>query len=92
MRHVKTRVLAIAVLILVTVLGVSVSPSAQAAYPGKDGKIAFTRANQIYTIKADGSGLTKLTTNGKNYRPATRPTASRSPTCTRPSNGTATSG
>ena len=73
MSHVKTRVLAIAVLILATVLGVSVSPSAQAAYPGKDGKIAFTRANQIYTIKADGSGLTQLTTNGKNYRPRYSP-------------------
>ena len=73
MSHVKTRVLAIAVLILATVLGVSVSPSAQAAYPGKDGKIAFTRANQIYTIKADGSGLTQLTSNGKNYRPRYSP-------------------
>jgi Tol biopolymer transport system component len=42
-------------------------------YPGKDGLIAFTRDNQIYTIKPNGFGLKKLTSSGKNYDPVWNP-------------------
>lgn len=35
---------------------------AQAAYPGQEGRIAFVRAGNIYTIEPDGTGLLQLTT------------------------------
>jgi Tfp pilus assembly protein FimT len=43
------------------------------AYPGKNGLIAFTRSNQIYTISPRGTGLKKLTSSGKNYDPVWNP-------------------
>jgi Tol biopolymer transport system component len=57
--------------------GLTVSQSADAAYPGGDGKIAFVRANQIYVINADGTGLKQLTTGAKNYRPKWSPNGQR---------------
>src|SRR3954463_828764 len=36
--------------------------AAHAAYPGANGKIAFERAGQIWTINPDGTGETQLTT------------------------------
>ena len=53
------------------------APSASATYPGGDGRIAFTRANQIYTVTSSGSGLRQLTTAGKNYRPQWSPDGAR---------------
>ena len=50
---------------------------AQATWPGGDGRIAFVRANQIYTIRPDGSGLAKRTFVGKNYRPEWSPSGRR---------------
>ncbi|MGD9999000.1 MAG: hypothetical protein AB7U39_18940, partial [Ilumatobacteraceae bacterium] len=38
-----------------------------------DGKIAFARSNQIYTINSDGSGELKLTSGDKNYWPRWSP-------------------
>jgi Tol biopolymer transport system component len=35
--------------------------TAQAAFPGKNGKIAFGHANDIYTINPDGTGETNVT-------------------------------
>ena len=46
---------------------------AQAAYAGDNGRIAFMRANQIYTIKPDGTGLIQLTRAAKNSRPKWSP-------------------
>jgi Tfp pilus assembly protein FimT len=43
------------------------------AYPGKDGLIAFTRSNQIYTVSASGTGLKRLTSSGRNYEPVWNP-------------------
>lgn len=43
------------------------------AYPGKNGLIAFVRANQINTITPSGTGLKKLTSSGKNYGPVWNP-------------------
>ena len=36
---------------------------ATAAFPGANGKIAFTRSGDIWAINADGSGLRQITTN-----------------------------
>lgn len=44
---------------------------------GPDGKIAFTRQNQIYTINPDGTGELKLTTADKNYIPRWSPDGQR---------------
>lgn len=46
---------------------------AEATYPGDDGRIAFVRANQIYTMSPTGRSVTKLTSAGKNYRPTWSP-------------------
>ncbi len=43
---------------------------AQAAFPGQNGKIAFARSGNIYTINPDGSGLEQLTTTGEDSEPA----------------------
>jgi Tol biopolymer transport system component len=41
------------------------------------GRLAFVRANQIYTSKPDGTNVVRLTTLGKNYRPKWSPDGSR---------------
>jgi hypothetical protein len=38
--------------------------TALATVPGHDGKVAFNRGGDIYTINLDGSGLKRLTSNG----------------------------
>ena len=67
-----TRLFVSALAMILMVSGVGLS-DASAAYPGRDGKIAFTRANQIYSINPDGSAVKQLTTSGKNYRPRYSP-------------------
>jgi dipeptidyl aminopeptidase/acylaminoacyl peptidase len=47
--------------------------TAPKAYPGKNGLIAFTRSNQIYTISPSGTGLKKLTSSGLNASPVWNP-------------------
>ena len=48
--------------------------AAQATTPsGEDGRIAFVRANQIYTMGPGGANVRQLTTSGKNYRPEWSP-------------------
>jgi Tol biopolymer transport system component len=72
------RRLAVAIALLLMVAGVASVPNpAAAAYPGRDGRIAFVRANQIYTIQPDGKGLKQLTTGAKNYRPHFSPNGQR---------------
>jgi hypothetical protein len=44
-----------------------IAPSAQAAFPGYNGKIAFERDSDIYTINPDGSGLTNITLNSGHF-------------------------
>jgi Tol biopolymer transport system component len=41
------------------------------------GRLAFVRANQIFTAKPDGTNVVQLTTVGKNYRPKWSPDGSR---------------
>jgi WD40-like Beta Propeller Repeat len=60
-------------------LGTFLSGTAQAAYPGTNGLIAFVRGGNIYTIKASGaaSSLTKLTTAGADSGPRWAPKGKR---------------
>jgi Tol biopolymer transport system component len=57
----------LAVLVASGVALVGVEESARAAFPGKNGKIAFTsdRAGDygIYTMNPDGTGVSRLTKN-----------------------------
>jgi hypothetical protein len=56
---------------------VLVSPAAEAAYPGGDGRIAFVRNNQIYTMTAAGKHVAKLTHRGVNSQPTWSPDGTR---------------
>lgn len=69
------KAVALATVMLIAIpLGLGVSaPRADAAYPGRDGRIAFVKSNQIYTMTASGTGVTRLTGVGKNYRPTWSP-------------------
>ncbi len=49
---------------------------AQAAYRGSDGRIAFVRGGNIYSIKPAGTGLVKLTTDGRASGPRWSPSGS----------------
>ena len=65
-------------LVAATLLGITATAgSASATYAGHDGKIAFVRANQIYTMSSIGTSVTKLTSSGKNYRPHWSPDGKR---------------
>jgi Tol biopolymer transport system component len=50
-----------------------VAAPSNAAYVGQEGKIAFVRSNQIYTVAKTGGPVTKLTNSAKNYRPKWSP-------------------
>jgi|tagenome__1003787_1003787.scaffolds.fasta_scaffold20901883_2 Tol biopolymer transport system component len=71
MRRAPVRVAVAAVIALLAgLVGVVVTAStASATYPGADGRIAFVRHGQIYTVRPDGSGLRQLTTSGTNSHP-----------------------
>jgi Tol biopolymer transport system component len=51
-------------LILAFVAALLVATPAQAAFPGPNGKIAFEKSADIYTVNPDGTGLTNLTNSG----------------------------
>jgi len=53
------------------------SPAAHAAYPGGDGRIAFVRSGQIFTMTAQGKDVTKLTSQGTNSNPKWSPDGER---------------
>lgn len=54
---------------LISLLALLAMPAAaQAAFPGQNGKIAFTSANQIWTMQPDGSGRTQLTSPPPGFR------------------------
>ncbi|MBA2618376.1 MAG: PD40 domain-containing protein [Rubrobacter sp.] len=53
-------------------LAVAAGP-AEATFAGGNGKVAFTRSGDVWTMNADGSGATKLTTN---YNAEANPTIS----------------
>src|SRR3954453_20082739 len=47
--------------VLATLLVALLSGSAQAAFPGQNGKIAYERGDDIWTVNPDGTGRTQLT-------------------------------
>jgi WD40-like Beta Propeller Repeat len=51
--------------------------SASAAYPGAAGRIAFVRGGNIYTVEPNGSGLTRLTSDGHASDPRWAPLGGR---------------
>ena len=74
MRKLTTAALAVAA---ASSLAVATSTAAQAAYPGGDGRIAFVRSHQIYTISAAGTGVRQLTTANENDHPTWSPDGTR---------------
>ena len=52
---------AVALVAGLAVLAGGAAQAGRAAYPGKNGLIAFVRGGDIWTIHADGTGLTRLT-------------------------------
>ncbi len=49
------------------------APVAPAAYPGADGRIAFVRAGDIFTIEPDGTGSRRLTSSHRTAGPRWSP-------------------
>jgi Tol biopolymer transport system component len=54
------------------------APAARAAYPGRDGKIAYvitspTGSHDIWTVNPDGTGNRRITNNGKSSHPRWSP-------------------
>lgn len=69
----KLKVVVASALLITATLSTSASPVARAAYPGSNGRIAFasfprnsTPWEEIYTIRPDGTGLLRITTNNGN--------------------------
>jgi Tol biopolymer transport system component len=63
----------LAVAVVSALLTTLLAAPANAAYVGREGRLAFVRGNQIYTISPSGGAATKLTSTGKNYRPKWSP-------------------
>jgi Tol biopolymer transport system component len=47
--------------------------TADAAYPGRDGRIAFVRSGDVWTVRSDGAAPRRLTHTHDNYDPAWSP-------------------
>lgn len=64
-------------LTLIALVGAGSAGTAQAAYHGRDGRIAFVRGGDIYTIAPGGTGLRRLTSNGHSSGPRWSPAGKR---------------
>ena len=62
---------------VVTALLATVATPAGAAYAGGDGRLAFVRAKQIYTVTPAGGAVKQLTYAGRNVRPKWSPNGKR---------------
>jgi Tol biopolymer transport system component len=63
---------------IVLALGLVLTTVSSATATAKDtGKLAFVRANQIYSSTSTGASVTQLTTSGKNYLPHWSPDGKR---------------
>ncbi len=60
-----------------SLLSAGLAGTARAAYSGTDGRIAFVRGGDIYTIKPSGTGLVRLTSNGHSSGPRWSPAGKR---------------
>jgi dipeptidyl aminopeptidase/acylaminoacyl peptidase len=59
------------------VAGSMLSSVAQAAYPGTNGRIAFIRNGDVYSIKTDGTGMRLLAAGGRDSGPRWSPHGTR---------------
>jgi WD40-like Beta Propeller Repeat len=62
-----------AALVSLLLLGAGWAGAARAAYPGSDGRIAFVRDGNIYSIEPNGTGLQRLTNGGHDSGPRWSP-------------------
>ncbi len=67
----------LAVATATTLLTGLLAAPAQATYVGGEGRLAFVRSNQVYTVAKSGGTVKQLTTAGKNYRPKWSPNGKR---------------
>ena len=66
------------VVALVLSMGLALTTVSPADATAKDtGRLAFVRANQVFTATTTGAGVKKLTTSGKNYQPHWSPDGKR---------------
>jgi Tol biopolymer transport system component len=63
--------------VVVSALLATVAAPASATYAGNDGRLAFVRAKQIYTVAPAGGAVKRLTYSGKNFRPKWSPDGKR---------------
>jgi TolB protein len=70
LRRVSGVLAAVSCAILLVVLA---PPSALAAYPGTNGRVAFVRNGNIFTVRSDGTGVRRLTTDSRNFAPRWSP-------------------
>ena len=66
-------VLTAVALALAIAVALGAARSANATSGGTNGKIAFERAGNIWTMNANGTGQTQITTGGNTYAPSWRP-------------------
>ena len=75
MRHLSVAFAAITAIAVCVSSGAAVP--AQAAFPGGIGRMAFDSGGNVYTVKADGTGLLQLTGDGQSGGPAWSPSGKR---------------
>lgn len=67
------RRLVLALAVVTGLISTVLTTPASATAIGREGKIAFVRSNQIFTMTKTGGTVKQLTTVGKNYRPKWSP-------------------
>ena len=71
------RRIVLAMAVVTALVSAVLAAPANATYIGSEGRLAFVRANQIYTVAKSGGAVKQLTTVGKNYRPKWSPDGQR---------------
>ena len=67
----------LAVAVVSALMASVLATPASATYAGRDGRLAFVRGQQIFTVAPSGGTATKLTRDGKNFRPKWSPDGKR---------------
>jgi Tol biopolymer transport system component len=73
----NVRRLMLAVAVVSALMASVLATPASATYAGRDGRLAFVRGQQIFTVAPSGGTATKLTRDGKNFRPKWSPDGKR---------------
>jgi TolB protein len=71
------RRLTLAMVLVAGLLATVLAAPASAAYPGSNGRIAFVRGGDIYTVAPSGKGEDQLTSAGTTFRPKWSPDGQR---------------